>query len=474
LGALAAEERLPIDPHLRALTDAQPRCFWLDQLDRKPRPFLAEDERADLLIVGGGFTGLWAAIQAKERDPDRDIVLLEADAVAEGASGRSGGFAEPSLTHGLHNGLHHFPREIRALEKLGLENYDGYLAALERHGIDAHVEQAGVLLVATEAYQVADMREYFEDLERFGHETKWLDRDAVQREVASPTYHAGVFRRLGSNVDPARLAWGLRDAALRLGVRIYEGTRVDDLRASGSWIEAHTAAGRVRADKAVLATNAFRSPLWRMRRATIPVWDYVLMSEPLSASQLRSVGWERRQGVGDSGNQFHYYRLTVDNRILWGGYDAIYHYGSRIRPEHQQHRASFVGLSQRFFETFPQLEGLRFTHTWGGPIASTTRFCMDVGTAYKRRVSWATGYTGLGVVASRFGARVALDLLDRPDAPHLALRFVRKRPFPWPPEPLRALVVELTQRGLAKADRNEGRRGPWLKLLDSLGLGFDS
>lgn len=474
MGGSRREERLPIDPHLLALTDAQPSCFWLDQLDREPRPALAEDERADLLIVGGGFTGLWAAIHAKEADPERDIVLLEADRVAEGASGRNGGFADPSLTHGLHNGLHHFPREIRSIEKLGLENYHGYIAALKRHGIDAHLEQTGVLSVATAAYQVADLRESFEDFGRFGHEAEWLDRDAVQREVASPSYLAGVFRRTYSIVDPARVAWGLRDAALRLGVRIYEGTRVESLRASGPGIEADTGAGRVRADKTVLATNAFRSPLWRMRRATIPVWDYVLVSEPLSASQLRSVGWGRRQGVGDSGNQFHYYRLTVDNRILWGGYDAIYHYGSRIRPEHQQRRASFVGLSQRFFKTFPQLEGLRFTHTWGGPIATTTRFCMDVGTAYKRRVSWATGYTGLGVVASRFGARVALDLLDRPDAPHLALRFLRKRPLPWPPEPFRALAVELTQRALAKADRNEGRRGPWLKLLDSLGLGFDS
>jgi glycine/D-amino acid oxidase-like deaminating enzyme len=471
--ALAAKES-PIDPHLLALADAEPACFWLEQLDHGLRPALAADERADLLIVGGGFTGLWAALQAKEEDPDRDIVLVEADAVATGASGRNGGFADPSLTHGLHNGIHHFPREIQTLEKLGLENYAGYLEALERYGIDAHVEKTGALSVATAAYQVHDMRQYFEDLERFGHEAEWLDRDAVQREVASPTYHAGVWRRSGSIVDPARVAWGLRDAALRLGVRIYEGTRVDDLRSSAAGIEARTIAGRVRADKAVLATNAFRSPLARMRRATIPVWDYALMSEPLSVSQLRSLGWERRQGVGDSGNQFHYYRLSVDNRVLWGGYDGIYHFGSRIRPEHQQRRESFVGLSRRFFETFPQLEGLRFTHTWGGPIATTTRFCMDAGTAYQRRVSWATGYTGLGVVASRFGARVALDLLDRPEAPHLALDFVRRRPFPWPPEPARAFAVALTQRGLAKADRNEGRRGPWLRLLDRLGLGFDS
>ena len=473
-GWLHREGSFSIDPHLLALADAQPKCFWLDQLDREPRPALAGEERADLLIVGGGFTGLWTAIHAKEADPDRDIVLLEADAVAEGASGRNGGFADPSLTHGLHNGLHHFPREINAIEKLGLENYHGYIAALERHGVDSHLEQTGLLSVATAAYQVANMREYFEHLGRFGHEAEWLDRDAVQRQVASPTYHAGVFRRIYSIVDPARVAWGLCDAAQRLGVRIYEGTRVDELRASGSGIEARTGAGRVRADKAVFATNAFRSPVRRMRRATIPVWDYALMSEPLSASQLASLGWERRQGVADSGNQFHYYRLSVDNRILWGGYDGIYPFGSRIRPEDQQRRASFVGLSRRFFETFPQLEGLRFTHTWGGPIATTTRFCMDVGTAYGRRVSWATGYTGLGVVASRFGARVALDLLDRPDAAHLALRFVCRRPFPWPPEPLRTLAVELTQRGLAKADRNEGRRGPWLRLLDGLGLGFDS
>jgi glycine/D-amino acid oxidase-like deaminating enzyme len=400
-------------------------------------------------------------------------VILEADAVAEGASGRNGGFADPSLTHGLANGLHHFPREMQSIEKLGFENYQGYLEALERHGIDARLEETGVLSVATAPYQVEGLREYFELLQRFGEDAQWLERDAVREQLDSPSYQAGIWRRSGSILDPARVAWGLRDAALRLGVRLYEGTRADGLRAAGDGIEVRTSEGSVRAQKAVLATNAFRSPLRRMRWGSIPVWDYALVSEPLSASQLRSLGWKNRQGTGDSGNQFHYYRLTVDDRILWGGYDAIYHFGNRIRPEHQQRPASFEGLSQRFFATFPQLEGLRFSHTWGGPIATTTRFCMDVGTAYDRRVSWAAGYTGLGVVASRFGARIALDLLDRPDAPHLALRFV-KRPLPWPPEPLRSLAVELTQRGLAKADRNEGRRGPWLRLLDRLGLGFDS
>jgi glycine/D-amino acid oxidase-like deaminating enzyme len=401
-------------------------------------------------------------------------VLLEATAVGEGASGRNGGFADSSLTHGVWNGRRHFPDEFETIEKYGTENYAGFLASFERHEIDARVEANGVLSVATAPYQVDDIREHVDEMKALGEEARFLDREAVRAEVDSPTYLAGVWRRLGAVVDPARLTWGLLDAARRLGVRVYEGTPVTGLARSGAGMELRCDSGRVRARKVVLATNAFRSPLRRIRLATIPVWDYALMTEPLSPEHMASLGWKNRQGMSDSANRFHYYRLSVDDRILWGGFDAIYHYGSRTDSEFQQRPASFEGLSQRFFATFPQLEGLRFTHAWGGPVATTTRFCLDAGAAYGRRVSWAGGYTGLGVVASRFGARVALDLLDRPDAPHLALGLVRKRPIPWPPEPLRSLGVALTQRGLAKADEDGGRRGLWLRLMDRTGLGFDS
>ncbi len=464
-----------LEPHQQALQDTEPACYWLDRAERPaPAPTLAGDEEADLAIVGGGFTGLWAALQAKEDAPDRDVVVIESDRVAQGASGRNGGFADPSLTHGLSNGQWHFPDEWQEIEKLGRENYRGFVAAIERHSIDAALEQNGELLVATEPYQVAELEELCEEMRELPETAEFLDRDAVRAEVASPTYLGGVWHQAGGIVDPARLAWGLRAAVLRLGVRLYERTPMRGLARVGSGVEIRCPGGRVKARKVVLATNAFRSPVARMRRATIPIWDYVLMSEPLSESQRSSVGWRHRQGIGDSANQFHYYRLTEDDRILWGGYDAIYHYGNRIDASMEQRAVSFEGLSRRFFATFPQLEGLRWTHSWGGPIASTTRFCMDAGSAHRGRVSWAVGYTGLGVVASRYGARVALDLLDRPDAPALKMRFVRKRALPWPPEPLRYLGVALTQRAMARADRNQGRRGPWLKLLDALGLGFDS
>jgi glycine/D-amino acid oxidase-like deaminating enzyme len=431
---------------------------------------------ADLVIVGGGFTGLWAALLAAEESPGRDIVLLEASQVGEAASGRNGGFADPSLTHGFDNGLMHFPDEMVELAAAGDRNFAELLEALDRNDIDARYEGRGKLDVATGPPADRELREQVELVERYGGKAVWLDREAVRAQLDSPTYQSGLWVQEGGGgvVDPAMLCWGLLQAIKRHSVRVYEGTPVERMSRSGDEIELHTPNGQVRARKVLLATNAFRSPLRRIRLSVVPVWDYAFMTEPLSSAQMASIGWKNRQGVGDCGNQFHYYRLTLDNRILWGGYDAIYHYGSGLRKEHEQRQESLELLSQQFFETFPQLAGLRFSHTWGGPIGTTTRFCMDTGSAYGGRVTWAIGYTGLGVVASRFGARVALDRLDHPESERLKLRMVRRRAMPWPPEPFRYLAIQLTQHELARADRNGGRRGPWLRLLDALGLGFDS
>ena len=194
----------------------------------------------------------------------------------------------------------------------------------------------------------------------------------------------------------------------------------------------------VRADRVVLATNAFRGLVPAIRARVVPVWDYVLMTEPLSPSQLDSIGWAGRQGLADAANQFHYYRRTIDDRILWGGYDAVYYRGNGIGVECEHRPETEHLLARQFFETFPQLEGLRFTHSWGGPIATTTRFTMTAGTALGGRLAYAVGYTGLGVGASRFGARVALDLVrrrtDRADP--LALRAAQAAALPAGTAPL--------------------------------------
>jgi glycine/D-amino acid oxidase-like deaminating enzyme len=308
-----------------------------------------------------------------------------------------------------------------------------------------------------------------------GHDVEVLDAEAMRAEVASPTYYGGLWERTGSAlVHPGKLALGLRRAALAAGVRVYEHTTASDLRELPDGVELVTAQGRVRARRAILATSAFPPLLRSLRRYIAPVYDYALVSEPLSQAQRSAVGWQRRQGLSDSGNQFHYYRLTADDRILFGGFDAVYRFGGPVSPRLDDHEPSFARLSQHFFATFPQLAGLRFSHRFGGAIDTCSRFCVFFGTAYNGRVSYATGYTGLGVGATRFGARIALDLVDGCPTPATQLRFVRQKPVPFPPEPLRSLGIRLTVNRLAAADRNGGRRGLWLQALDRLGLGFDS
>ena len=297
----------------------------------------------------------------------------------------------------------------------------------------------------------------------------------MRAEIASPTYLGALWDKTDAGVlDPGKLAVGLADAARAAGVRLHEHTRATGLRDKGTRVGVTTPQGVVLARRVLLATSAYPPLLRSIRRYVAPIYDYALVTEPLSAEQRAAVGWRRRQGVGDGANQFHYYRLTADERILWGGYDAVYRYGGPVGPHLDDDEPTFAKLSQHFFTTFPQLEGIRFTHRWGGAIDTCSRFSVFFGTAHGGRVAYAVGYTGLGVAASRFGARVALDLLDGRETEATGLRYVRAKPVPFPPEPLRSGVIQLTRNRLAAADRDRGRRGLWLRTLDRLGLGFDS
>jgi len=461
---------------LRALADAEPTPFWLaDPAAPEPVAALIGEVTCDLAVVGGGYTGLWTALRAKERDPSRDVVLIEADVAGGAASGRNGGFCAASLTHGLGNGLARWPGEIATLERLGRENLDGIEATLTRYGIDAEFERTGELDVATEDWQLAELAELAERAGEAGRRLEVLDAGAVRAEVASPTYRGAVWDRDGvALVHPAKLAWGLRQACLTAGVRLFERTPVRAIEEEGGALRLRTPYGSAVARGVALGTGGSSAPLRRLRHFIAPVYDYALVTEPLTDAQLASVGWRSRTGVGDAGNQFHYYRLTADNRIVWGGYDAIYHFGGAVRAELERRPATFALLAEHFFTTFPQLADVRFSHTWGGVIDTCSRFCAFFGTAHGGRLAYAAGYTGLGVGATRFGADVMLDLLAGEDTERTRLGMVRSRPMPFPPEPLRYGVVQLTRWSLARADRHEGRRNLWLRALDVIGVGFDS
>lgn len=444
--------------------DARRIPFWLDTPDRPaPRPALTGDVTCDLAVVGGGFSGLWTALLAKEADPSRDVVLLEGDRLAWAATGRNGGFCAADLTHGYDNGLSRFGEAaMPGIQALGMANLDAIEATVRNLGIDCDFERTGEIDVATQSHQLAEL----------GDDV--MTAQEVRAELDSPTFLGGVWDKTGVAIlNPAKLAWGLADAAEALGVRIVENTPVRSLSA-GSRIALGTDHGTVHADRVALGTNVFQPLLRRLRLYTVPVYDYVLMTEPLSDAQLDSIGWRNRQGFGDAGNQFHYYRLSADNRILWGGYDAIYHFGRKIKPEYDDRPATFETLAAHFVETFPQLAGLRFSHRWGGAIDTCTRFFAFIDTAMDGRVAYAMGYTGLGVGATRFGAQAMLDLLDGKDTEITRSPLVTTKPLPFPPEPLAYTGIQLTRASLARADSHEGHRNLWLRTLDRFGLGFDS
>lgn len=470
-------ERRPPPPALvdKALVGSALTPFWLDDLPDPavyPRLLGTPERRFDLVIVGAGYTGLWSALRAKQRNPGITVAVIEARTVGWAASGRNGGFVDASLTHGYENGHRRWPDDIERLERLGMDNLDGIEETVRSLNLDCDFERNGSIAVAVEPYQAEDLAGTADS-----PDTWFLDQRAIRHEVNSPTYLAGMWStRSSALVHPAKLATELARVAADLGVEIFEYTKAVAIEraGAGSNVQLRTTDGSLRGDRIILATNAFPSLLRRYRLHTVPVYDHVLVTEPLTDGQLREIGWKSRQGISDMSNQFHYYRLTPDNRILWGGYDAVYHFGGAIRSRYEDRGVTYRRLAAHFLTTFPQLEDIGFSHRWAGVIDTSTRFCAFFGSARGGRIAYAAGFTGLGVAAARFAADVMLDRFQAAPTERTELEMVSKLPLPFPPEPFAALGIGATRWSLDRADHRDGKRNLFLKALDAAGLGFDS
>ena len=260
------------------------------------------------MVVGGGYFGLWTALLAKERDPGREVLLLEGGECGHAASGRNGGFCVASLTHGFGNGMARWPEEMRRADWLGRENLDGIERTVHEHGIDCDFVRAGSLAVATQEHQVQPLREEYDETRAQGLGTTWLSLGGAERAAWThrPTSPGCTTRMPRSSSRPG---WPGACATRASGPAYASpSTRPVSIARAGSGVAVHTRDGRVQAERVVLATNAYPPLLRRLRLMTVPVYDYALMTEPLTEAQRASIGWEGREGIGDCGNQFHYFR----------------------------------------------------------------------------------------------------------------------------------------------------------------------
>ncbi|HET7241522.1 MAG TPA: FAD-binding oxidoreductase [Gemmatimonadales bacterium] len=451
-------------------------CFWLAR--RAPRGHcpLEGDRDADVAVVGAGLTGLWTALFLKELEPGLEVAVIEQGLAAYGASGRNAGMLSETVDHGHGLAIEHFGEaEARRLAVLGETNVAEMIAFLAERSIGCDYEPTGRLMVALTAAHLEEAERTVTTARRLGLQTfHLLDRSQVQAEVHSPLYLGGVAVTGGGILDPVKLVDGLRAEAERLGVRVYERSRATAIETAGPAARVRTEAGSVTARRLVLATSAYTHHLLpAITHRFIPLYDYILVSDPLTPAQRDAIGWRRRQGVTDGRTFFNYYRLTDDDRILWGTSEAAYYAGNRVDPSCDHSPAHYAALRASFRRHFPLLAGLEFPYAWGGPICSTTRLTPFFGRALGGRACYGLGYTGHGLGSTRLAGRILAHLaLDRP-SDLLDLALVRKRPFPYPPEPLRSWSVTAVTRALRRVDEGQPP-GLMLRVLERLGVGFSS
>jgi glycine/D-amino acid oxidase-like deaminating enzyme len=439
------------------MADWQTRSFWLGRRDYQPGDRLDGSVAVDVVIVGGGYTGLWTAIALKDADPSLEVAVLEQKVVGYGASGRNGGFAMTMVGRNLHDLVRKVgPERARATHLAMVDTLQAIEAFAAKEGIDADITHPGVLTVSNGPEQDVRIEQDLAAAEQLGLEDfRRVGAEELRALVHSDRLRVGHFEEHCLLLDPAALARGLGAAARRRGVRVYEATPVDELETLPGRVEARTPFGTVRADRGLLATNAYAYAIPAVRRYTFTIYAYIVATEPLSPEQWARVGWEGRFGIEDKRIMPHFHRPTPDGRILWGGRDAPF---SPVGPNPRFDRDPriFARLEETFRWTFPQLEDVRIEHRWAGPVCGTVNCIAVVRWLGGGRLLSALGYAGHGVGPSHLVGRVAAEQLLNQPTELSELPFTTKRPVPLPPGPLRRLVLETSQRVLLRLDDTGG------------------
>lgn len=432
--------------------------FWYadDGLPAVREP-LAGDVSRDVVIVGGGYTGLWTAYYLKKAVPGLRITVLEQRFCGYGASGRNGGW--------LYNGvagrdryakLHGHEAAVR-LQRAMNDTVDEVVRAVAEEGFDAGVHRGGVLEVARTPAQLARLKEFH------AHELSYGEHDRElygARETAERVRVAGAVGSAwtphGARVHPVRLVKGLAAAVEALGVDVRESTPVTEILPG----RAVTPYGTVRAPYVLRCTEGFTAALKGERRTWLPMNSSMIATEPLTEEQWAAVGWEGREALGDMAHAYMYAQRTPDGRIALGGRGVPYRFGSRTDNDGQTQPGTARALREILVGFFPALAGVRVAHAWSGVLGVPRDWCATVTLDRAAGVGWAGGYVGSGVATANLAARTLRDLvlLDSGQSGRTALTdlpWVGHKVRRWEPEPLRWLGVQGMYATYRAADRRE-------------------
>ncbi|HET9152986.1 MAG TPA: FAD-dependent oxidoreductase [Solirubrobacterales bacterium] len=433
--------------------------YWIEEAGAaEPRPPLAGGRDADVLVVGGGYTGMWTAWYARQLEPEARIVLLEAEEVCgRGPSGRNGGFCN-AMWFSLASMRNRWGAE-RALAtahaaQAAVDRIERFCAD---QGVDAWFRRAGYVQVSTAPAHDCSWLDAVEACREMGvpEMLRPLSRDEVAERCSSPAFRGGAESPTSATVQPARLALGLREKLLAAGVEIYESTTVRSFREAGDGVEARAGGGSVRAPHGVLAIgSAAKGSHGPLRGRLTVASSHIVLTEPVP-DVLEQLGWTGGECITDSRSLLHYFRTTRDGRIAFGWGGGRIAMGARTRGRAELDPAVIAGAADHLHDYFPQLRGRRITHAWGGPIDASPTHLPAVSTLGHGRAFVAAGYTGNGVGPSNMVGRTLASLALSRDEEHTRLAFVDSKTPRVPPEPFHWLGGESIRYAIEKKEEAE-------------------
>ena len=431
--------------------------WWFESCadDLSPAAPLDKDVAVDVAIVGAGFTGLWTAYYLAKARPDLKIAVLEKEIAGFGASGRNGGWASALFPSSLATLAKGAGRERALAQHAAMRaTVDELITVAAAEGIDADVAKGGTIVVARTPTQWRRAVAEVDDARTWGlgeDEMALLDEASAKARLNAADTLGATYTPDCAAVHPAKLARGLARVVRELGVAIYEGTTVTGLAPH----LVTTDRGTVTAEFIVRATEGFSASLPGARRAVIPVYSLIIATEPLPASVWDEIGLAERETFSDQRHLIVYGQRTADDRIVFGGRGAPYHFGSAIRPEFDNEPRVFAALRDSIVEMFPVLRDTAITHHWGGPLGIARDWHASVGLDAATGIGWAGGYVGDGVTTTNLAGRTLRDLILGEATDLTSLPWVGHRSRGWEPEPLRWMAVNAGLRAMTVADTEE-------------------